>query len=106
MQMVITAPQAGDAARLQITVHIQAEVLSAEVARRRANRWLLENVGNLLRAEALELVVGDQLMWRVEVVLTSPAQGRVGWVGRLFLDASTGQVVADEDSIQEILAHA
>ena len=56
----------------------------AEVARRHANRWLLENVGNLLRAEFPELVVSDRLTWRVEVALTSPAKGRVGWVGRLF----------------------
>lgn len=37
--------------RLQVSVHIQAEVLSAEAARREANYWLLENVGNLLRAD-------------------------------------------------------
>ena len=102
MQMVIAAPRAGDASKLQITVHIQAEVLSAEVARRHANRWLLENVGNLLRAESPELIVSDRLTWRVEVALTSPTKGRVGWVGRLFLDATTGQVLADETSIQEM----
>ena len=106
MQMVIAAPQTGDASKVQITLHIQAEVLSAEAARRHANRWLLENVGNLLRAESPELIVSERLVWRVEVALTSPAKGRVGWVGRLFLDATTGQVLADETSIQEILAHA
>lgn len=106
MQVIIAAPQTGDTSRLQVTVHIQAEVLSAEAARRRANCWLLENIGNLLRAEMPELMAGDQLTWRVNVALTSPVQGRLGKVGHLFLDAATGQVLIDETSIQEILAHA
>ena len=35
-------------ARMQVTVHIDTEVLNPEVARRKANVWLLETVGNLL----------------------------------------------------------
>lgn len=91
---------------LQINLHVQAKVVSPEVARRQANAWLLEHVGNLLRAEAPELVAGDQLTWRVDVMLTSPTRGTVGRVGRLEIDSSTGEVLADKALAQEIIAHA
>lgn len=92
--------------RLQVSVHIQAEVLSAEAARREANYWLLENVGNLLRADNLELVLGEQLVWRVDIVLTSPTRGQVDVVGRIELDAITGEVLADETLAEELTPRA
>jgi hypothetical protein len=52
---------------MQVHVHVQAEVLTAEVVRRRANVWLLENVGNLLRSESPELVLGERLAWRLDL---------------------------------------
>jgi hypothetical protein len=92
----MAVPSTDKADRLQISVHVQAEVLSAEVARRRANVWLLENIGNLLRAEAPELVLGDRLVWRVDVMLTSPSRGRAGVIGRLEIDATSGEILAEE----------
>lgn len=105
-QMVIPVSGQSDAPRMQVRVHVQAEVLSAEIARRRANLWLLENAGNLLRAESPELVLGDQLVWRVDVVLTSPTRGHVGRVGRLEIDATTGEALADQELAQEIISYA
>lgn len=89
--------------RLQVSVHIQAEIWSAEAARRQANFWLLENVGNLLRAESPELVLGDRLVWRADIVLTSPRRGRIGAVGRLEIDATTGEVLANDKLAEEII---
>ena len=105
-QIVLPVSPTEEAPRLQVSVHVQAEVLSAEVVRRRANVWLLENVGNLLRAEAPELVLGQKLIWRVDVVLTSPTRGWIGRIGRLEMDANTGEVLADETLIQEMLPRA
>ncbi len=102
-QIVMPITQIDKIDRLQVNVHIQAEVLSAEIARRRANVWLLENTGNLLRAETPELVLGDRLLWRVNIALTSPARGWIGYVGRLELDATSGDVLANETLAQEIL---
>lgn len=39
------------APHIQVNVDLQAEVLSPAVARRKANDWLMETVGNLLGAE-------------------------------------------------------
>jgi hypothetical protein len=104
--IIMAVPSTEKTERLQISVHVQAEVLAAEVARRRANVWLLEHIGNLLRAESPELVLGERLVWRVEVMLTSPSRGRVGLLGRLELDAITGDVLADESLAEELLPRA
>jgi hypothetical protein len=102
-QIVVLAPQTDKADRLQISVHIQAEVLSAEAARRKANYWLLENIGNLLRAENPELVLGDRLVWRMDIALTSPDRGSLGLIGRLEIDASSGEILAGK-ALAEVLA--
>lgn len=103
---MISVSQTEKADRLQVRVHIQAEVLSAEAARREANYWLLENIGNLLRADNPELVLGDQLVWRIDIVLTSPTRGLVGVVSRLEIDATTGEVLADETLAEELAPRA
>jgi hypothetical protein len=105
-QIVMLAPQTDKADRLQISIHIQAEVLSAEAARREANYWLLENVGNLLRAENPELVLGDRLVWRIDIALTSPSRGWVGVVGRLEIDASSGEILANQSLVEELAPRA
>lgn len=105
-QIVMSVPQIDKADRVQVSIHIQAEVMSAEAARRDANYWLLENVGNLLRAENPELVLGDQLVWRIDIVLTSPTRGQVGVVGRLEIDATTGAILADETLAEELSPRA
>jgi hypothetical protein len=104
--IVMPVPPTEKADRLQVSVHIQTEALSAEAARQEANYWLLENVGNLLRADNLELVLGEQLVWRIDIVLTSPTRGQVGVVGRIELDAITGEVLANETLTEELAPRA
>lgn len=93
-------------AKLRIAVHIEAEVLDPEVARRKANVWLLMYAGNLLGAENPELVINHGLRWRVDVILTSPKRGHIGKVGHLCLDAITGEVMATETLPEELRANA
>ena len=42
----VAGPRNGAAARMQVKVHVDTEVMDPELARRRANVWLLETVGN------------------------------------------------------------
>jgi hypothetical protein len=103
----VSSPDTPSAAqRVQVNIHAQAQVVSPELARRRANVWLLENAGNLLRAEAPELIAGEHLTWRLDVVLTSPARGVVGRVGQLEVDSATGDVLADTPLVQEIISRS
>ena len=105
--LVLPTPKTQSAEPLwRVNVHIEADVLPAEVIRRKANVWLLTNVDNLLGAENPELIIKDKLMWRVDVVLTSPTRGYVGKVGSLCLDATTGVVLPTANLIDELTANA
>lgn len=97
--------------RVQIVVNVQAEVLNPEVARRKANGWLLEHAGNLLGAEQPELVLGERLLWRFSVILGLPHLDRPGTgerhpIGQILLDAVTGAVEQPEALAEALQAHA
>lgn len=92
--------------RMLLNVHLRAEILGPEQICRKANTWLLEHVGHLLRAEDPEIVIGEELTWRVTVVLTSPEKGRVGPVGQLHLLADTGKALIRDGMIEEFIANA
>ena len=97
--------------RIQIVVNIQVEVLDAELVRRKANVWLLENVGNLLGAENPELILGERLLWRYEVILglpslEQPGTGNLYRVGQIVLDAVTGEIQNSDGLAEELQVHA
>jgi hypothetical protein len=105
------APKVSEKERLQVTVHVEADVLDPEVARRKANVWLLMNAGNLLGAVNPELVLGDPLLWRFDVRLTLPRLDRPGYgvvhrIGQIHLQAATGEVVAADTLVDELRAAA
>lgn len=99
-------PTTKSPSKLQINVHIDAEVLDPEVARRKANVWLLLYAGNLLRADYPELILDKDLLWRYTVVLTSPQGGNVGRIGQICVQATTGEVLGSEALSQELIANA
>jgi hypothetical protein len=97
--------------RVQVLINVHAEVLAAEVARRKANVWLLENVGNLLGTTTPELILGEHLYWRFEVDmgvpnLAQPGSGALYRIGQILLDAVTGEVQNGDALAEELLAHA
>jgi hypothetical protein len=95
---------------IQVTVHVQAEVISPKLALRSANVWLAMNAGHLLQVSNPELVLGDALQWRFDVFLTVPQLDPAGTVSRNFigqmrLDAVTGEVVTPQRLIEELRAN-
>lgn len=92
--------------KLHIAVHIDTEVLDPEVARRKANVWLLLYAGHLLRADYPELILDKSLMWRYTVVLTSPKGGDVGKIGQIHVQAATDEVIAEETLSNDLRANA
>ncbi|MBI4670416.1 MAG: hypothetical protein HY741_01940 [Chloroflexi bacterium] len=82
-------------------------VISAAVARRKANVVTLERVSNLLLADEPTLVSeSGKWLWRVPVDLTFPKRGRVGRVGELEVDAQNGQVYLDDTKLESMRAKA
>jgi hypothetical protein len=95
---------------MQVVVNIQAEVLDDEVARRKANAWLLENVGESLGTATPELLLGERLFWRYDVVLAlpnevQPGSGALYRLGQIVLDAMTGEVEDAAALAEELRAH-
>jgi hypothetical protein len=46
----------------------------------------------LIDAEPPTLVVGEQVVWRVPAVFSAPGAGRVGVVGLIEVDVTTGEM--------------
>ena len=77
--------------------------MSATRARRKANGWLAMEAGDRLLAGEQELVIGEQLRWRVPVHWTSPTKGILEErVHDLMMDAITGEVADPQSQIQKI----
>lgn len=97
--------------QMEIIVNIKATVLDAEVVRRKANVWLLDHVGNIVGASKPELILGERLVWRYDVVLgvpnlAQPGSGALYKVGQMMLDAQTGDVLDAEGLVEELQANA
>jgi hypothetical protein len=92
-----------EGAHVDIHIHVSAPVnITPFVARQKVNAFVLLEISTQLLAEAPELVVGERLCWSVPVVLTSPARGVVGKVGEIQVDATTGEVLADEETVRRM----
>jgi hypothetical protein len=72
-------------------------------ARRKANRWLAEYVGDMVMADQPLLTrAGRRQVWRFGAYVTSVHRGPFGPVGYVDVDAETGAVLADETVAEEI----
>ena len=96
---------------MQVTVHINADVMAPAVASSKANVWLSMNAGHLLLAENPELVLREPLQWRFDVIRTIPNRlmpGKVQrvYLGRLHMDAASGEIRDQDHLIEELTANA
>lgn len=93
-----------------LVLHVNARIISAARARRKANGWLAMEAGDRVVAGEPELVIDDQLRWRVPVHWTSPTKGLLAErVCDLLLDAVSGDVPDPQAQLQMVLkrvAHA
>jgi len=85
-----TIPEKG---KVELDVKRSFEIkVSAEEARREVRWWLRDEVSMLIDAEPPTLVVGEQVVWRVPAVFSAPGSGRVGVVGLVEVDITTGEM--------------
>jgi len=78
-------------------------VVDVNTARRKANRWLLENVGVMLRADRPSFVrSATRPLWRFGAYVTAASRDPVGPVGYVEVDAVNGAVLADAHTAEEI----
>ena len=80
--------------------------VTAAAARRKVNRFVLDNVSYLMGGEQPVLAETDRLVWRVPVVLTYPTQGVVGSVGFVDVDAESGELLLTPKTVEDIKRNA
>ena len=97
-----------ESAQININISVSAKMnLTALVARRKVNVFLLNEVSTGLGGDQPSLLVAnDRVCWRVPVVLALSTRGRLGQVGQIDVDAQTGELLTTPQLIQEIKDHA
>jgi hypothetical protein len=96
----VTPPQGANVAiRSELTAQVN---ITPFVARQRVTGFVNREISDRMRGDEPELVVGERLCWSVPVVLTSPTQGVVGKVGEILVDATTGELLVEKDTVQRM----
>ena len=97
-----------ETAPIHLSYHVVATLnVTAEDARRRVNRQVVIELGTGLVARAPELVfAGEQIAWRVPIVLSLPGFGDLGQVGTADIDARSGDLLLSPDAQDRIIQHA
>src|SRR5438132_1624212 len=80
--------------------------ITAFTARQRVTQYVMQELSTQLGGDSPELTVGERVYWSVPVVFTLPGKGVLGRVGVLRVDAGTGELLTDPQSLQEMTRHA
>src|SRR5438874_12139962 len=95
----------GATVAIRIEMTAQANI-TPFVAQQQVNRLVITEISSQLRGAAPDLHVGERLCWSVPVELTSPARGVVGRVGEVLVDITTGEVLADAETVRRLADEA
>jgi hypothetical protein len=103
MTAKIPGLQVPQGAAVDITIRVTAQVnITPFVARQKVQVFVIMEISSQCLADTPELVVGERLCWSVPVLLTSPAQGPVGKIGDILVDATTGELLVDEETVPRL----
>lgn len=81
-------------------------ILAEETARRKATRWLVEFVGNMLMAnEGRIQEINGRMAWRFGVFITGRGHAPRGPIGYVDIDAHTGESLVTAQQAEELIAH-
>jgi hypothetical protein len=76
------------------------------VARQKATRFVITEISTQLLGQTPAWRGGERLCWSVPVVLTSPAWGIIGRVGEIAVDAMTGELLVDDETVRRMTEDA
>lgn len=80
--------------------------ITAFRAQQLVNVLMTMEVSSQMLSQAPELVCGERPCWSVPVWFTLPGVGLVGQAGTILVDAYTGEVLADSQTLREIAENA
>jgi len=97
----------GEGVKAGVGVELAARAnITAYVARQKVTHLVVTEVSSQLRGGLPDLHVGERLSWSVPVELTSPVRGVVGRVGEILVDANTGELLTDKETLRGIADNA
>lgn len=107
-QIALPGLELPTSSRVSVKIEVTGDLnVSAYVARQKANRFLILEAGDQLRAGTPELIVHHILGWRVPVEYAPSKSGILGIVGHLLVNGETGEVtVADGQTAEDFLTRA
>ena len=104
MDAVIPGLQLPEHAKVNVKIDVSSEInVTPFIAMQKVNRFLTLKVGNLLRADKPELIIGERLVWRVPVIYSIPAKGKLGKVGEISVDAESGEILVEQMTPKEVM---
>lgn len=93
MNILLNAYALPEKGKVELKIDRSFEIkVTAEEARRKVNRWLLNEVSYLIAADPPTLVVAERVVWRVPAWIGFPHTGRAGVVGAVDVDVETGEM--------------
>lgn len=98
-----------DKDKLHLEVKLSVTLgITAEQAKRKLARFLMDEVSLLISPQLPLLVVVDQhtIFWRFPIIFSMGPRGRLGQVGEIDIDALTGELLLNENQLSEIKTHA
>jgi hypothetical protein len=81
-------------------------VIEEKLAQRKATRWLVEYVGNMLTADEGRLVeTNGNIVWRFGAFITGPGHKPLGPIGYVDIEAHSGVIFATEEHADQMITH-
>ncbi len=92
---------------LDITIRVTQPLnITSFSARQKVTQYVMCELSTQLGGDTPELCVAERIYWSVPVVFTLPGKGVLGRVGTLRIDATTGELLTDPQTEQEMMRHA
>jgi len=89
-----------EGARVHVTI---LPGVDEQSARRKANRWLAENVGDMVMADQGRMdQAGERRVWRFGAFVTALSREPFGPIAYVDIDADTGAALVDNTIAEEI----
>ena len=76
--------------------------VTAISARQKVTGFVADEISAQMHGGEPVLVMGEQICWRVPVILSLPPSGDRGEVGAIDVDVETGQLLLSPSLVQEI----
>lgn len=80
--------------------------LDLRQAQKKANGWLVDNIGNMVMAgDGMLLQNGERWLWRFSAYITALTHEPYGPIGQIDVDANTGAILVDDHTRRKLIQH-